>query len=295
MVFMTSANGDGKFDPGSNGVNIDLVSQSINEASEVISQFGSAVVMFSGGRDSTAAMLVALEASRKTDIPLRVVFVDTGVATPGLRDYVVNVTRMLGVELEIVGPKYDYFDLVLAKGFPTITRRWCKEFLKLRPFKEWLKHYMESDIGDEPIVITGVRKDESWMKSRSSKLVRNPRFYNVMVYAPILEWSKIEVEYLIKLYNVPENPLYHTYGKAYDCWCSVYKTPADFALLAKNHPEFFKRFVETEKKLRSGGSALFVNGRRIYLREIAENPDEYLEQYRPSRSCPLCRTMLHSV
>jgi len=261
----------------------EVVAGAVGEIREVCGSYDCVYVMFSGGRDS----LVTLDLSvRALGGRVRALFIDTGVATPGLRDYVVEVCRGYGVELAIVNSGYDFFELVLRKGFPMIRYRWCKEYLKMKPLKRFVESAKKECNG--LLLVTGVRREESWVKSRASKLYDHPQL-GVKVYAPIFEWSGELVKEYIKAYGLKQNPLYALYGKAYDCWCTVYKTPADFATLALIHPEFFEKFVEAESKLRSGGSALYYNGEKIYLRDIKKNPAKYLEKYARTYRCPICK------
>ncbi len=254
------------------------------EAKKILLGFKEIYGMFSGGRDSLVALhLTHSIYPEKT----KALFINTGIATPGLLDYVKEVTKELGIELTIIGPKYDYFELVNRIGFPTITHRWCKHYLKLQPLQEFLKDKNKEEI----VLVTGVRKDESWMKSRAEKLYLHPKF-GVYTYAPVYDFTEQDVEEYIKANGLKKNPLYDIYGKAYDCWCSAYKTPADFAVLALKNPEFFQKFVDAEAKLRKGGSGLFYNHQRIYLRDIQKNPEEYLKRFERTYKCPLCRTLI---
>jgi len=265
----------------------ELVKATINEVADTCSSYDRVFVMFSGGRDSLVVLDLTLRALGTGRV--EALFIDTGIATPGLKEYVVKTCGNYGVKLNVVGPKYDFFDLVSKKGFPMIRYRWCKEYLKLKP----LKHFIEEVKGLSPniVLLTGVRRDESRFKFRAQKLYDHP-VLKVRVYAPIFEWRGDQVKEYVKLYGLRENPLYELYGKAYDCWCTVYKSPADFAVLAVLHPDFFKKFVETETKLRSGGSALYFKGQRIYLRDIMRNPEKYLKEYPRTYKCPLCRTLI---
>ena len=256
----------------------------IEEAKQVFAQFREIYVMFSGGRDSLVALhLTHSICPEKT----RALFINTGIATPGLIDYVRETAEGLGVPLVIIGPKYDYFELVQKKGFPTLTHRWCKLYLKLEPLKDFLKDKRK----DELLLVTGVRKSESWMKSKAKKLYYNEKL-GAWSYAIVYDFTEEDIEEYIRRHNLKKNSLYDVYGKAYDCWCSVYKSPADFAVLALEAPEFFKRFVEAEAKLRKGGSGLFYNHQRIYFRDIAKNPEEYMKKYERTYKCPLCRTLV---
>jgi len=260
-----------------------MVQTPMNEIKQTLSPFKQIYVMFSGGRDSLVALHITWSTfPEKT----RALFINTGIATPGLIDYIKEVTASFNIPLDIISPKEDYFKLVERIGFPTITHRWCKHYLKLQPLQEFLKDKNK----DELVLVTGIRKDESWMKSRGKKFYLHPKF-QVYTYAPIFEFSEKDVEEYIKANNLKKNPLYDVYGKAYDCWCSAYKSPADFAVLALKNPEFFQKFVEAEAKLRKGGSGLFYNHQKVYFRDIQRNPEEYLKRFERTYKCPLCSTL----
>jgi len=264
-----------------------LVKEVIADIRSVCSGYSRVFVMFSGGRDSLVVLDLTLR-SLGTD-NVEALFIDTRIATPGLKSYVMKRCKEYGVKLNIICPNQDFFELVLKKGFPMIKYRWCKEYLKMKP----LKHFVENvkKLYGDIILLTGVRRDESWFKARAEKIYDHPQL-GVKVYAPIFEWSSELVKEYIRIYRLKENPLYKIYGKAYDCWCTVYKSPADFALLAIHHPKFFRKFVEVESKLRSGGSALYYDGEKVYLRDIAERPLDYLRKYSRTFKCPLCRMLL---
>jgi phosphoadenosine phosphosulfate reductase len=265
----------------------DLVRVTLDEIRSVAGGYEKVYVMFSGGKDSLATLDLAVKALGREGV--EALFIDTGIATPGLRDYVVDVAGRYGVKLNVVRPEHDFFELVSRAGFPMIRYRWCKDYLKMRPLKRFVRE-AEGRHGSI-LLVTGLRRDESWMKARGSKFYRHPRL-GTDVYAPIFEWSGEQVREYIRREGLPENPLYRVYGKAYDCWCTVFKSPADFALLALNRPDFFAKFVEAEAKLRSGGSALYYGGERVYLRDIARNPQEYLKRYPQNYKCPFCRVLM---
>ncbi len=108
----------------------------IEQAKKDLQNFKEIYVMFSGGKDS----LVALHLTKSIfQEKTKALFINTGIPTPGVIDYVKETCKELNVELTILEPKYDYFELVNKIGFPTITRRWCKYYLKLKPLKEFTK------------------------------------------------------------------------------------------------------------------------------------------------------------
>jgi phosphoadenosine phosphosulfate reductase len=194
----------------------ELVKEVISEMREVCSGFKRVYIMFSGGRDSLVALDLALKALDTGGV--EVLFIDTRISTPGLKEYVVEVCKGYNVKLNVVGPDFDFFEFVLKKGFPMIKYRWCKEYLKIKPLKKFVEN-AKREYGDI-VLIAGVRRDESWVKARAEKIYHHP-VLGVRVYTPILEWTGELVKEYIKTYGLKENPLYWIYGKAYDCWCTV--------------------------------------------------------------------------
>jgi phosphoadenosine phosphosulfate reductase len=261
-----------------------LIPLTIKEIQVTATPYKKIYVMFSGGKDSLVALDVTIKAIGSEKV--EVLYIDTGIATPGLKDYIDSIVHRYGLKLNIAGPKYNFFELVEKLGFPMIKYRWCKRYLKIEPLQDFVKQVKERY---KPILlITGLRKDESWFKAKGSKFYRHPKL-EVDVYAPLFEWSSEDIEKYIMTNNLPINPFYKIYGKAYDCWCTVFKTPADFAILAINHPQFFEKFVDAERKLRKGGSALYYKGQKIYLRDIQKNPYYYLHSFPQGGECPLCK------
>lgn len=249
-----------------------------------VSKFKLVYVMFSGGKDS----LTTLHLMRKYS-NVRALFIDTGIATPGMRDYIIDVCRKLGVEADIISTKYDFFSLVLTNGFPIMKYRWCKHYLKIHPLREFVKKLIDEYSVEGTALVTGVRASESWMKSRTVKLYKHPELYGIQVYAVIHEWSEEDVyTYLTKndlTKYVKDSKLLK------DCWCTPYKTPSDYALLAIHYPQFFRKFVETERKLNEHRkrdkpiAGLWIKGKPIYFSEIAENPHKFLENAKFSEPC----------
>ena len=94
-----------------------------NEIYNTLSPFRRIYVMFSGGRDSLVALHMTWKIfPEKTEA----LFINTSISTPGLIEYVKEITSSFNIPLHILQPKEDYFTLVEKKGFPTINYRWCK-------------------------------------------------------------------------------------------------------------------------------------------------------------------------
>jgi len=219
-------------------------------------------VLFSGGKDSLAVLSLVKKACGSAQM-LEVIHVDTTIAIPDNLTYVRKICKQLGVKLNVVRPKETFFELAMRKGFPTFRRRWCCEYLKLRPVKDFLKNKPASRV-----VFDGVRLEES-PRRRNIPYKEWKDFLNCYVYHPILHWTTKDVcNYLIEE-NLPVNPLYSKgFKRAAECWCGLYKTVEEFKLLRKHYPEMFNKLLSLESSMRSGGSFLFIHGKRIYLRDL---------------------------
>jgi len=234
---------------------------SVNVVSPLIKE-ADPYVLFSGGRDSLVTLhLVSkvAEAFRKRVVAIHV---DTTVSTPGNREYVEDVCREIGVKLVILQPKRDYFTLVERWGFPTPTRRWCCYSLKIEPIKDFL-----NKIQGAKVIFDGIRSEESF-KRRGYPIIGFHKHFRCLCCHTIFTWSSEDVKRYIAKNGLRENPLYRFFPRASECWCTAFKTIDQFRALSLHYPEFFNKLVELESRLKGGGSALYKNGRKVFLKTL---------------------------
>jgi len=165
-----------------------------------LSQFkgmGDIIVPWSGGKDSTCALVLALKAFRKNVVPI---FVDTGLEFNETREYIDEISSRLGINVEV---EYAPIDKELkVRGLPTLDNRWCTR-LKIEALYNRIKK-----ISDNPIVIVGDRDVESRLRSLRPP-VRRHEF--VLQLAPMKMWPTW-LSQLYLIYNdLPLNKLYY-YG-----------------------------------------------------------------------------------
>ena len=221
------------------------------------------IVLFSGGRDSLVVLHIVKTVAESIGIDdVTAIYADTTVSTPGNLDYVKDVCKELEVTLVVVKPEQDFFKLVEKWGFPTRTRRWCCYALKIKPIKDYLK-----TIEDNKVIFDGIRRNESH-KRRNYPEIGYHRHFKCPCCHVIFYWSSNDVRRYIEKYKLKENPLYRIFPRATECWCTAYKTANQFKALKEHFPELFAKFVEAEAKLKTGGSALFKGGKKIYLRDL---------------------------
>lgn len=154
-------------------------------------------VPWSGGKDSTSALLLALDVFG----PKRVVavYVDTGVDFPQNREYVENLAKKLSVRLEKVEASVRQGLVSEGLPLPTHKNRWCTA-RKLDALKSKLR-----ELTGSVLVVVGDRDSESEPRSRRPP-VREEE--GRIVVAPLKQWSSAHVQLYLLSRGVPLNPLY---------------------------------------------------------------------------------------
>ncbi len=154
-------------------------------------------VPLSGGKDSTAALLLAVDVYGRRSV--RAVYVDTGVDFEENRVAAEKIARSLGVKLDMVYAPVK--EGIATRGLPLHENRWCTG-LKV----EALHGYLESMGADEEsLVVVGDRDAESRSRSRRPPLRREGGW---RVAAPLKLWGTQHVTLYLASRNVLWNKLY---------------------------------------------------------------------------------------
>lgn len=222
------------------------------------------VCCFSGGKDSLAATHYVLSHLKDDKLKKYVVWVDTTIMIPPVRKFVRKVVKENGWPLIELKPENDFEEYALRFGMPTMFRRWCCYYLKLRPIFQFIKKLDGGLVGE----VVGIRRDESRSRSEYPQ-VQYRKESRSWVYCPILFWKEEEVLNYIKANNLPL-PSWYKWGIRETCQCGAFASVSSLTKVCKRYPDFFKRFIELEKKFRNGGSAFFLEGRPYYAWEIWE-------------------------
>jgi len=186
------------------------------------------VISFSGGKDSVAMLIHAIEVLGRDNF--RVVYQDTGYEHSTHYDYVNYIADKLNVDIEII--KSDEYkgmvDLIKKKNaLPNAMNRFCTAALKQKPFKEWLRNNL-----DITSVWIGIRAEES--KARKDRysdyggdkgfpistypIFGKKEFSHVFAYVPILLLTEKEVWDKHKKHNIKPNPQYTAGAKRVGCF-----------------------------------------------------------------------------
>ncbi|AIZ56547.1 tRNA-guanine(15) transglycosylase [Candidatus Methanoplasma termitum] len=160
-----------------------------------------AAVSFSGGKDSLACLLLALDAG--LDIPI--LFIDTGLELSETVQHVHDVVKRHGLTLiEEKAPTDAFFGNVRFFGPPAKDFRWCCKTNKLGPTVAAIN----KNFPDGVLSFIGQRKYESEARSEKPRVWRNPWTPGQLGASPIQNWCAMHVWLYIFSKKEPFNVWY---------------------------------------------------------------------------------------
>lgn len=235
------------------------------------------VASISGGKDSTALWLLALERG----VEVMTVFADTGNEhhmtyeyidylekelgpirriKPNFsdriahkREWVNTKWREQGVEEKIIEQALSvlhptgnpFLDLCVWKGrFPSSQARFCTVELKVRPFFDEI-YVPLFDEGCKVISWQGVRADESLARSKMEEHEDMPDGYEI--YRPLLRWNVEEVFAMHDKYGIKPNPLYKLGMGRVGCMPCINAGKTELFEIARRFPEEVERIADWER------------------------------------------------
>jgi 3'-phosphoadenosine 5'-phosphosulfate sulfotransferase (PAPS reductase)/FAD synthetase len=235
------------------------------------------LISVSGGKDSTAVYLRAMESGR----PFRAVFADTGNEHEAVyeyvnrlhertggpkvqtvvadftrelaqhRDYILNKWPALGIAPDMVEEAAalntpsgnPYLDLCVVKGrFPSRMAQFCTEELKSIPIIDQCVLPM---LKDGPVLQwLGIRAEES------ARRAKQPRFNHhesgCYLWRPIFKWTLDDVWAIHKRHGLPRNPLYDMGFGRVGCMPCINCRKSELRNIADRFPEHIARIARWE-------------------------------------------------
>jgi predicted phosphoadenosine phosphosulfate sulfurtransferase len=196
-------------------------------------QYEDVVVSFSGGKDSTALLLVCLDVAKELNrLPVNAFFYDEEAIHPPTIEYVQRVANMEDVNLDWYclpikhrnacsneQPFWQCWDPALkdlwVREMPKQAITSHKRFVNGQSMQEFgIKHYQYTN----KVVVQGIRTEESLRRYRVVAMKKNENFISkpeagVFFAYPIYDMSSVDVWRVVDIKNADYNKTYDIFNK----------------------------------------------------------------------------------
>ncbi len=188
---------------------------------------------FSGGRDSTRALIATWEAFAATGKHCEVIYIENTCEFPDLIMHIKRVCKMLGAKLTTVHPSKTYLTEYFEKGkSPDSLYMDCVEKLINEPMDK----YIESVVGSEDyILVRGGQPKQKTSRSGTAEMQAIKSKPNMIIYNPAFSMTKEQLEA-----TIPEWPGYAAGFKRTACWCCPFQCREQYDALRLNYPLLFE-------------------------------------------------------
>lgn len=251
------------------------------------------LVSVSGGKDSTATLLLALKQFPDTTLA---VFADTGNEHEATYEYLSYLEQALGIRIDRLKADFTrvldgkrrwilekweadgvspdrialaaqllqptgvpYLDLCMWKGrFPSRKGQFCTQYLKTEPLTEYALELIDS-LELDVWSWQGVRRDESEARRKAAGFEEVGG--GLFIWRPIAGWTAQETVDFVKSCGVELNPLYKQGMTRVGCMPCINARKDEIAEIARRFPEHIERIARWERLVsevsKRGASSFF--------------------------------------
>ncbi len=192
-------------------------------------------VSFSGGKDSLAVLLLALE----TGLTPPMIFVDTGIELPETITHVHETVARYGLELVEERAPDSFWNGMEHFGPPAKDFRWCCKTCKLGPTSRIIRRRFPKGV----LSLIGQRRYESEQRSKKGSVWMNPWVPGQDAASPIQEWTALHVWLYIFQQRAPYNLWYDRGMPRIGCWVCPSADLADVETMRAHFPGY-ERYTE---------------------------------------------------
>ena len=210
------------------------------------------IVNFSGGKDSTVAILQALKRYPKGEIIL--CYQDTGAEFLETPAHIKKIAGLFELPLVVLSRHEDLWEMAQRLNhFPTPQMRNCTLYLKVRELNKWIRANREN-LGNEIIIVSGIRGEESMHRSKlpewgTQETTLKDGSFTARTWLPCLRLREKEVYDIIKSEGLPLHPCYG-FSRRCNCWCCIFQPNHMVREYAQAHPDLYEKACLLEDEIK---------------------------------------------
>jgi len=229
------------------------------------------LVSLSGGKDSTACLLWALENIEKDKvIPY---YLDTKWEHHSVYEYLDYLEKKLDIEIVRIESEGMEALSLRKKMMPNPQYRFCSENLKQKPSARWIYENFYKK-GIDFINILGIRRDES--KNRANEemikiveVVVDGERFQVKTLQPIVYWNTKRVFDYIKSHNIEINPLYKKGFSRIGCYPCIHARKHELVMMESKYKKRLRKLEEEMSQLLGKKVKFFAKQRDKHIKQGA--------------------------
>jgi 3'-phosphoadenosine 5'-phosphosulfate sulfotransferase (PAPS reductase)/FAD synthetase len=200
------------------------------------------IVSLSGGKDSTAMLLMMIEKNMPID---EIIFCDTGMEFPEIYAHISKIEKNISRKITVLKYKETFEHMMLYKkrkngkigwGWCGRQSKWAKTYFKIDIYKKYLNEkYKNQNL----IEYHGLAADEVNRINKNKN--RNIKY-------PLIEWGITEQQALQYCYSkgFNWNGLYEKISRT-GCWCCQNNSLKGLEIIYKNYPDKWQKLKEWQK------------------------------------------------
>jgi hypothetical protein len=226
------------------------------------------VLGLSGGKDSAALAIFMREHYPERDISY--FFTDTGKELPEVYEFLGKLEGFLGRKIHQLNPQrtFDFWLREYKNFLPSARTRWCTRQLKLLPFRQWIKPWL--DAGDDVISYVAIRSDEDHREGYTSTHDR------LLIKMPFREHGidKDGVLDILRSSGIGL-PAYYNWRSRSGCTFCFFQQKIEWVRLKRIHPGAYEEAKGYEKTaLENGSPFTWSHGESLGELELPERVAE---------------------
>lgn len=192
---------------------------------------------FSGGRDSTRALMATWETFQKTGKHCEVLYVDNRMEFPDLIMHIRRVCKMLNAKLTCIPTEKDVYTEYCSKGkWPNHMFMDCVQELINMPMDKYCKSITN---GEDYIMVRGGQKKQKTRLSKTDKIVNLDSKPNMLIYNPLFELTEEQLAL-----PIPEWRGYELGFERTACWACPFQKKTQWAALKQHYPFLFEELKD---------------------------------------------------